>query len=115
MVILPPRRDSEKDSLANYTPGAAVEKIYIYQCISVFLRCFFFFFLYTHTPLNGIRAGFPTEPSLVLKIKSFSAFFLSIQSAVGIELDLPNWWQKGKKTFLSLLPMLHHLSTPLPS
>lgn len=48
MVILPPRRDSEKDSLANYTPGAAVEKIYIYQCISVFLRCFFFFF-YTHT------------------------------------------------------------------
>lgn len=69
MIILPPRRDSEKDTLANYTTGAAVEKKNS-QYISVFPL------FYTHTPLNGIRAGFPAEPSLVLKIRSL--VFLSI-------------------------------------
>lgn len=43
MVTLPPRRDSEKDTLANYTPGAAVEKKII---ISVY---FSFPLFYTHT------------------------------------------------------------------
>lgn len=75
MVTLPPRRDSEKDTLANYTPGAAVEKKN--NNISVFQ---FSFVLHTHTPLNGIRAGFPTESSLVFKKKKkkqiFSTFYL---------------------------------------
>lgn len=45
MVILPPRRDSEKDSLANYTPGAAVEK-------KIYISVYFGFplFLHTHSP-----------------------------------------------------------------
>lgn len=68
MIILPPRRDSEKDTLANYTTGAAVEK----KIVSIFQ----FFLCFTHTPLNGIHAGFPAEPSLVLKIRSL--VFLSI-------------------------------------
>lgn len=41
MIILPPRRDSEKDTLANYTTGAAVEK----KNNSIFQ----FFLCFTHT------------------------------------------------------------------
>lgn len=64
MIILPPRRDSEKDTLANYTTGAAVEK-------KIRVSIFVFFLCFTHTlPSIGIRAGFPAELSLVLKIRS---------------------------------------------
>lgn len=64
MIILPPRRDSEKDTLANYTTGAAVGK-------KIRVSIFVVFLCFTHTlPLIGIRAGFPAELSLVLKIRS---------------------------------------------
>lgn len=82
------------------------KKKYIYQCISVFL-CF-----YTHTPLNGIRAGFPTEPSLVLKIKSLVLSFYLYKVQLELNLISQTGGRKEKKTFLSLLPMLHHLSSP---
>lgn len=63
MIILPPRRDSEKDTLANYTTGAAVEKKKIRVSIFVVFLCF------THTlPLTGIHAGFPAE--LVTSVKN---------------------------------------------
>lgn len=84
MIILPPRRDSEKDTLANYRTGAAVEK-------KISVSIFMFFLCFTHTlPLTGICAGFPAELSLVLKIRSLSSVFLSVQSTVGFDFDLPN-------------------------
>lgn len=52
MIILPPRRDSEKDTLANYTTGAAVEKNKSqYICV--------FPLFYTHTPFNWYPCRIP--------------------------------------------------------
>lgn len=69
MIILPPRRDSGKDTLANYTTGAAVEKNksqYI---------CGFPLF-YTHTPLNWYPCRLPCRTVTSVKIRSLWSFYL---------------------------------------
>lgn len=82
MIILPPRRDSEKDTLANYTTGAAVEKNKSqYICV--------FPLFYTHTPLNWYPCRIPCRTVTSVKNQIFIVF-LSVQSTVGIDFDLPN-------------------------
>lgn len=83
MIILPPRRDSEKDTLANYTTGAAVEKKNKSQYICVFPL------FYTHTPLNWYPCRLPCRTVTSVKNQIFIVC-LSVQSTVGIDFDLPN-------------------------
>lgn len=64
MIILPPRRDSEKDILANYTTGAAMEKkLSQYICV--------FPLFYTHTPLNWFLCRIPCRTVTSVKNQIF--------------------------------------------